>query len=194
LFINAVIAFRSIPRVIEQLNGYTPLKSDWVPHFTSVINWMLRLGLGLLNQVKRIDDDWLAIVDHSIGVGTKKVLVVLRVRMAALFERGGAVTLEDCECIGLDVSDKVNGETTATALNKIFERSGMPVGIIKDCDATLNKAVRLVSAAQEDEIYAIDDIGHVMALGLKADYEKKHRLKISFLFQPKAQNTCSKLV
>ena len=110
LFINSVISFRSIPRVIEQFNVNTPLTVDWLPHFTSVIHWMLRLGLGLLNQVKKIDDDWLAITDHSIGVGTKKVLVVLRVRIDALFKRGGAVKLEDCECIGLAISDKLMGK------------------------------------------------------------------------------------
>ena len=41
----------------------------WVPHFTSVINWTLRLGLGLINQVKTIDSAWLAIIDYSIDIG-----------------------------------------------------------------------------------------------------------------------------
>jgi hypothetical protein len=177
LFIYAVISFRSIPRIIRQFEHCTPLTLGWQPHFTSVINWMHRLGLGLLNQVKKIEEDWLAIIDHSIGIGTKKALVVLRVRVDALSSKNGAIQLEDCECIGIDVPEKVNGETTAAALEKIFKRSGKPVGIIKDCDATLNKAFRLVAEQSEDEICAIDDIGHVLASGLKADYEKKETFK-----------------
>jgi hypothetical protein len=177
LFLNAKVTFRSIPRIFEQFNLGTPLTISWVPHFTSVINWVNRLGLGLLNQVKTIDDKWLAIIDHSIGIGTKKTLVVLRVRLDTLFKRGGAIRLEDCECIGLAVAEKVNGETTADDLNKIFESAGKPIAIIKDCDATLNKAYRLVAEKQEEPMYAIDDIGHVIASGLKADYDKRKSFK-----------------
>lgn len=177
LFIHAVVSFRSIPRLINQFELCTPLTLGWQPHFTSVINWMHRLGLGLLNQVKKIEEDWLAIIDHSIGIGTKKALVVLRVRVDILSTKREAIQLEDCECIGVDVSETVNGETTADALEKIFKCSGRPVGIIKDCDATLNKACRLVSERHEDDIYAIDDIGHVLASALKADYAKRKTFK-----------------
>jgi hypothetical protein len=169
-FLNCAISFRSIPKIIEQFDAHMAQKIGWCPHFTSVINWMHRLGLGLLNQVKKTNREWIAIVDHSIGVGTKKALVVLRVSVDALYERGGAVRLEDCECVGLSVSKSVNGEDTAAALEKIFAVSGEPVGIIKDCDASLNKAVRLTSEQHGSAICAIDDIGHALACGLKADY------------------------
>ena len=51
-----------------------------------------------------------AIIDHSIDIGTKKALVVLRVKLDALSKRGGAIRLEDCECIGLRIGERVNGE------------------------------------------------------------------------------------
>jgi len=97
-----------------------------VPHFTSVINWTLRLGLGLLNQVGAIDVPWLAIIDHSIDIGTKKALVVLRVKLDALLKRGAAIRLVDCECIGLTIREKVNGEIVAADLEAIFMRAGTP--------------------------------------------------------------------
>jgi hypothetical protein len=86
----------------------------------------LRLGLGLLKQVKPISTPWLAIIDHSIDIGTKKALVVLRVNVAALSQRGAAIQLEDCECIGLKVCERVNGESIARDLEEIFNQAGKP--------------------------------------------------------------------
>src|SRR5664279_4880895 len=172
LVIQAVVSYRSIPRILDLFNTETALGLGWVPHFTSVINWTLRLGLGLLKQVKPISTPWLAIIDHSIDIGTKKALVVLRVNVAALSQRGAAIQLEDCECIGLKVCERVNGESIARDLEEIFSQAGKPKAIIKDGDYTLQKGVRLWSEKQETEIPIIADIGHAMATALKKQFEK----------------------
>jgi hypothetical protein len=172
LTLNAVVSYRSIPRILELFKSETSHPVNWVPHFTSVINWSLRLGLGLLTQVQAITKPWVAIIDHSIDIGTKKALVVLRVEVDALSKRGSAIRLEDCECIGLTVSDKVTGDTICLELEEIFHRAGKPVAIIKDRDVTLQKGVRLWSNQQEQPIPTIDDIGHVIATALKAQFEK----------------------
>jgi len=177
LIIKAVVSYRSIPRILNLFNSQIPLGISWIPHFTSTINWTLRLGLGLLKQVKPINAPWLAIIDHSIDIGTKKVLVVLRVTMDALSKREGAIQLGDCECIGLSVHETVNGESTAKDLNTVFSLAGMPDAIIKDCDATLNKGVRLCSQMNDVSIPVIDDIGHVMATALKHQFEGKTQYK-----------------
>ena len=72
LVLHAVVSFRSVPRILELFRTRARLGISWVPHFTSVINWTLRVGLGLLEQVEPIDTPWLAIIDHSIDIGTKK--------------------------------------------------------------------------------------------------------------------------
>jgi hypothetical protein len=156
---------------LELFNSQTPLKLGCIPHFTSVINWTLRLGLGMLKQVKPIDQPWLAILDHSIDIGTKKVFVILRVTMDALTKKGKAIQLEDCECIGLKISETVNGESISLGLVDIFGQSGRPAAIIKDCDYTLEKGVRLHAEKQMLSIPVIEDIGHVMATALKAQYK-----------------------
>ena len=76
LVLQAVVSFRSVPRILALLRTEALLGIDWVPHFTSVINWTLRVGLGLLRQVTPIDSSWVAIIDHSIDIGTKKALPV----------------------------------------------------------------------------------------------------------------------
>ena len=172
LVIQGVISYRSTPRILSLFYAQFGQLTGWVPHFTSVINWTLRLGLGLLKQVKPLTQSWLAIIDHSIDVGTKKALVVLRVPMNVLSKKNGAVQLCDCECIGLEVSETVNGETVAQALGEIFEVAGKPTVIIKDCDSTLNKGVSQWQEKQRTDIPVIDDISHVMASALKAQFEQ----------------------
>ena len=158
-------------------NKEASLNLGWIPHFTSVINWTLRLGLGLLKKVKPIDAPWLAILDHSIDIGTKKAFVVLRVPLDTLAKKRKAIQLEDCECIGLRISETVNGESVARELGEIFDQAGHPAAIIKDCDATLAKGVRLHTEQYSLTIPTIDDIGHVMATALKSQFKDSKRYK-----------------
>jgi len=130
------------------------------------------MGLGKLNQVKPIAQSWIAIIDHTIDIGTKKALVVLRVNMAVFLMREGAVRLEDCECIGLAICEKTTGEAISIDLEKLFAQSGLPDLVVKDADSSLQKGTRLHFEAVEKTLYTIDDIGHVMANALKAQFEK----------------------
>ena len=136
------------------------------------------MGLGLLKQVKPINKSWVAIIDYSIDIGTKKALVVLRVTLDALSRRGSAICLEDCECIGLKVAEKVNGESISQDLEQVFSQAGRPAAIIKDCDRTLHKGVKLYSEQQGIKLPVIEDIGHVMAAALKSQFEKTEDYKI----------------
>ncbi len=154
------------------MQAATLLKLQWVPHFTSVINWTIRLGLGLLKQVEKSSEPWAAIIDHSIDIGTKKALVVLRVKLNTLEKNKQAISLKDCECIGLHISETVNGESISAELIPIFQQAGYPDVIIKDCDRTLNKGVTLWSKGQNLTVPIIEDIGHVTASSLKAQFEK----------------------
>lgn len=70
--IQAVVSYRSVPRILGLFNVKTPPELGWIPHFTSVINWSLRLGLGLLKQVAPIKKTWLAIIDHIYRYRYKK--------------------------------------------------------------------------------------------------------------------------
>lgn len=199
------MSYRSIPRILNLFKSETASGLAWIPHFGSVINWTLRLGLGLLKQVKVMNTPWLAIIDHSIDIGTKKVLVVLRVPVATLSKKGAALQLEDCECIGLKVCEVVNGPSIALDLAIIFNQAGNPKAIIKDGDASLQKGVRLWSKTQEEPIPIIADIGHTMANALKNQFEKTVRYQrfialttqganrlrqteLAFLIPPKLRN------
>ncbi|HZA29854.1 MAG TPA: hypothetical protein VE735_09835 [Gammaproteobacteria bacterium] len=172
LVMQAVISFRAVPRVLGVFDAWGSAWPSWVPHFSSVINWTLRLGLALLDHVKPMDKPWLAIIDHSLAIGIQKVLVVLRVPMDALAHRGAAVTLEECECLGVRVSERTDGETVAKALTEIFATAGAPVAVIKDGGGDLSKGVALwKERAGKPAVWTIDDLGHVLANALKAQFD-----------------------
>jgi hypothetical protein len=169
LVLQAVVSFRAVPRIVHLFRDRGYLSLGWVPHFTSVINGTLRFGLAALRQVQPIDTPWLAIMDHSIDIGVKKVLVVLRVSIAALARRGSAIRWDDCECIGLEMTEHTDGETVASALRAIFARAGDPVAILKDTSRDLDKGVRLWKEREgKRRVWVLEDIGHVMANALKA--------------------------
>ena len=179
--LQACVSFRAVPRILDifRASGFYP--GVWVPHFTSAINWTLRLGLSRLQSVKPITDRWIAIIDHSIDIGVKKVLVVLRVPVGLLEEKGQALNLSDCECIGVHVSEKTDYETIAKQLTETFSRSGAPAAIVKDNAGNLSKGVgHWKKLSKIKSIKTIDDISHVLANALKAQFEKKRLFK-SFL-------------
>lgn len=178
---------------------------SWIPHFTSTINWVNRVGVGMLKEIGKISEPWIAIIDHSINIGTKKLFVVLRVKMSVLSDRGRAISLEDCECIGMKICEVVNGNTVSEDLKEIFEVSGVPSAIIKDTDATLNCGVKKFIENEKQNIAMIDDIGHVVAKSLKKEFEDTKSYKrftklikdgsarlrntnIAFLTPPKLRN------
>lgn len=171
LNLNAVVSFRSVPKIIKSF------ELEKTPHFTSIINWTLRYGLGLLKQVSKLDQPWAAIIDHSIDFGPKKVLVVLRVNLL-LLQEGAAITLNDCECIGIKIREKVTGELVALDLKEIFEISGAPTLIIKDCDAALNKGCQLWIEQSGIPIPIIPDIGHIGGNTLKAEFNNTRRYNL----------------
>ena len=175
LFKNGVISFRAIPRILEILMIFFPgIKK--VYHFTSVINWCLKLGYHKLNNVDKIDGDWTAIVDCSIRLGTNKILLVLSIKTEILKNNSSALTLDDVEVIGLFVKEKINTEVVTQLLNEVFEKTGKPRQILTDGGRELVK-----SCAGINCVHTLD-IGHFSANILKQIYHKNEQFNklISF--------------
>jgi len=172
LFIEGVISYRSTIRVLKIFQKQTQIDIQWIPHFTSVINWTQRIGVGLLNKVDKINKNWVAIMDHSIDIGKKQLLVILRVEEDIFLQKHGAITLKDCECVGIKISDKVTGENLYKELKEIFKKSGEPKIIVKDGGIVLKNGVNLYNERENSNIEIVDDISHVVANALKKQYAK----------------------
>ncbi len=180
IVVRGIVSFRSVPRILQVFQPLLPAIVR-IPHFTSVIHWTLRVGIAIFKQVSMIGDPWVAIIDCSIDIGTRKALVVWRVRLSALHHKQGAIGPRDCECIGLEMSPTWNGPLVSAALGRIFVKAGIPRAIVKDGGSDLNKGVKLFCAQRpEHTICTIDDAGHFAANALKSLFAKS-RSFIAFL-------------
>ena len=90
IVVCGIVSFRSVPRILQVFQPSLRAVVR-IPHFTSVIHWTLRVGVAIFKQVSMIADQWVAIIDCSIEIGTRKALVVLRVRLSALQNKQGAI-------------------------------------------------------------------------------------------------------
>ena len=109
---------------------------------------------------------WLAIIDCSIDVGTRKAVVVLRVSVSVLHRKFGA--------IGPKVSNRWNGTPVRDALVEIFSQAGMPRAIIEDGGTDLNKGVELCRETQSaKKARVIGEDGHSAANALTAEFSKR---------------------
>ena len=165
--LSTMIPFRAVPKILNILT-----EDGWIPHFTSVLNWTMRVGLSLLKRVGKVAYPWIAIIDYSLAIGKNKVLVVLRVPLTKLRDKGKALTLEDCECVGLKIHDSATGEVVSAALETIFKQTGDPIAILKDKGSDLAKGVSLWKENNhKSNIPTIDDVSHIVANALKKQFE-----------------------
>ena len=85
LVLNCTLSFRASSKVLRALLLVGAGLIAWVPHFTTGIEWALRLGLHCLQQAQRhLDEPWVGIADFTMQIGSKKALIVLRVPVSAL--------------------------------------------------------------------------------------------------------------
>lgn len=178
LFIIGIVSFRAVPRILSVFSQSGIINISRIPHFTSVINWCVRAGIGLLQSVRDPRYEWMAVIDTSIDIGTRKALVVLRVSLSSFHQKQKALGLEDCECIGIRISNRWNGETVKSALAEIFADSTLPVGIIRDNGTDIKKGVNLFAdAVGENPPVVIEDIGHAAANALKDEFAERPGFK-----------------
>ena len=73
MVIAGTISFRAVPRIwgVLQRLGWVQIQ---IPHFTSVIHWTLRAGMTIFNEIGPVNEPWIAVIDCSIDIGTRKAL------------------------------------------------------------------------------------------------------------------------
>ena len=170
MILRGITPFRSVPRMLKIFQPLLRCPMP-IPHFTSVIHWTLRAGIALFRQVAEWSQPWVALLDCSIDIGTRKALVVLRIPLHALHQQQQAIGLKDCECIGLEIAHSWNGPQVAQTLARVFEKAGCPVAVLKDGGADLRKGVELFCGRHpQKKIFSIEDVGHYTANLLKAHY------------------------
>jgi hypothetical protein len=128
-FCFGFIPCNAAARVLKLLIDTKRSALNWSPNPSSIVNWIGRAGLGMLNLVTQQSEPWIAIIDTSISFAKAKTLVVLRVPAKHFQMYGRALCVSDVECIGLEIKESWTGENVHKALQMIFGRSGDRCGV-----------------------------------------------------------------
>jgi hypothetical protein len=169
---HCTLSFRASSKVLSAFLLVGAGLISWVPHFTTGIEWALRVGLHCLQQAQcHLDEKWVGIADFTIQIGSKKALIVLRVPLSA-FSQGKALTLKQVEVIGLSLSETWNGDRVKTYLVSLFKRCGWPSHVVSDCGSDMKKGIVNTLLEAPNRASWISDVTHFIANALKHYYAK----------------------
>jgi hypothetical protein len=186
--IYAGLSLRGCERNFKLLTQFFCLPT---PCFSSIRQWLLRIGLYILQTGHEFRSDWIMIIDITIELGTAKCLVILGIPQAQLpSAMAGRDKLENIDnnsfvlqhhrvkILRIEVLTTVTGEVLNDKLESLSKKVGIPRQIIADHGSDVKKGIQLFQQKHKDTIYT-HDITHQMALFLK-HHLKDHEPYLSF--------------
>lgn len=158
------VSFRSMSSIFEIFSICIELERN-TPSYSSGMLWVKKVGYYCLNQPKVLADDWILILDESIGIGQEKLLVVLGIRSSQVdFSR--PLQIQDMEPIIVKSRKRWTSEDVSAELEKCKALIGRVVYATTDGSSVLKKALCLSG------IYHVYDITHATAIMLEKLYMK----------------------
>lgn len=159
------IGIRASARAVEITNHHNATNENGSPSWYTGRLWLMKLGLYKLNETKVQANDWIWIADHSIQLGTEKVLVVLGIRAINIPEER-ALVFSDMTPLGLFISKNTNGEKVAEQLQGLAKEYGEPMHIVSDGGPDLKSGIDTFINRSSNTKF-IYDIKHKIAIHLK---------------------------
>ena len=172
-FVQAGIASRGTSRVLALLADAFGAPFG-APHWTTGRLWLQRFGLAQLQAPKERAPDWVGMIDHSVPIGTQKVLVILGIRLKDLPPPGQCLTHDHMELIALEPMESSTRQDVADRLERAARSTCVPRAIVDDHGVDLTGGVALFQRAHPETV-EIYDIKHKAACLLKARLEKSPR-------------------
>ena len=172
MYLKAGLGSRGVPRVLQLL---APWFAVGVPAYTTVLNWVYRGGLAVLQRPPERREDWIYVVDHTIALGTAKCLVILGIPASRLVETGYRPRHQAMQVLAVEVTEHSTGAWVATVLYEVAQRTGRPVQIVADHGSDLLKGITLFQQNHAPDCVETDDISHRIATRLKADLTADER-------------------
>jgi hypothetical protein len=140
------------------------------PSYSTGMLWLKKVGLYCLDRPKTKADDWILILDESIGIGQEKLLVILGIQ-ASQIEFTRPLRIQDMEPIVVKSKKKWTGEDISEELEKSKALVGKVIYATTDGSCTLKKALRI------SEINHIYDTTHAIAIMLEKLYKEDANFK-----------------
>jgi hypothetical protein len=174
MYLNAGLGSRGVPRVLRLLAPWFPVG---VPAYTTVLNWVYRCGLAVLQRPPERREDWIYVVDHTIALGAAKCLVILGIPASRLVETGYSPRHQAMQVLAVEVTEHSTGAWVATVLRDVAQRTGVPVQIVADHGSDLLKGITVFQQEHAPACVETYDISHRIATLLKAELTPDDRWK-----------------
>jgi len=155
--------------------------------------WLLRVGLYEIERSKEQADDWVWIVDHTIQLGTTRVLLIVGLRLSAWEAKGhGALEHADLQVMLLEPVQKSNAVVVQSQLERVARASGAPRAILSDQCRELSLGIKQFQAVHPRTVHC-HDIKHRLASllerQLKSDAQWNGFLQACQRMRKKCQQT-----
>jgi len=140
------------------------------PSFSTAMLWVKKIGYSQLQLPKEQAEDWIIVVDESIGVGQEKVFVVLGIRRCNVdFSR--PLVLHDMIPVLVKSKERWTAEEIAAELKEVKQLLGNVIYAVTDACSSLKCGLR---KAGINHVY---DITHAIAISLENIYKKDCEFK-----------------
>jgi len=136
----AAFGSRGVARVLSLM------RQEAQPAHTTILNWVYRYGLAVLNRAPEWRNDWIYIADHTIALGPAKCLVILGISVGELQNTGYSPSHQAMQVLAVEVTTHSTGPWVAEILNQVAKRTGPPVQIVADHGSDLRCGIKLFLA------------------------------------------------
>lgn len=135
------------------------------PSHTTLQNWVYKVGYHELTRPKEKASDWIIILDHSIQLGSSKILVIYGLR-SCNYDFSRALTYTDLVPLVIKIRSSWNSTQMKEELVELQQKIGHISYAVADHCGNLRKGLELAGIPQ------VHDISHKIALLLEKRYLK----------------------
>ena len=160
-----------------------------VPSFSAIRSWLLRVGHYALTRPLDQSTPWVWLVDHTIQIGTQKILVILGCPIDQVPFGQRALQLSDLQLVALVPMEKSNAALVEVELEQAVQRTGRPRLIVSDQGSDLRKGIADFQGWYPRTAY-VPDVAHYGATLLEHAWNDEPRWQ---QFIKELQSTSAKL-
>jgi hypothetical protein len=161
------VGLRGAARVLKTFFQWLGIPQK-TPIWTTIRNWLARLGIAALKKPIEPANDWIWLADHSNQIGPEKALVMLGVRASQLPEPGTALKHENVRILRLQPGTEWKREDMAKVYQEVAEASGgTPRAVLVDGAVELREGADCLKTGGSETI-VLRDFKHYAANVVKS--------------------------
>jgi hypothetical protein len=136
------------------------------PCVTTIRSWVLRLGYAQLTRPLSHDHRWVWLIDHTLQIGSTKLLVIVGVPLDQIPFGVRPLRLADLHLVAMVPMEESNQTRVAQELENAIARTGVPRQIVADDAADLQQGIERFQE-RHPQTTSVPDAAHMAANLLK---------------------------